>query len=64
MGDGVPLIRGEQGCASGRVAMTATPGITWSVSCYGLGSQPESAEKSFKHWDGQINALFSSLRFK
>lgn len=44
--------------------MTATPGITWSVSCYGLGSQPESAEKSFKHWDGQINTLFSSLRFK
>jgi hypothetical protein len=58
------LIRGEQGYASGQVEMIVTPGITWSVFCSGPGGQPESAEKSFKHWDSQINALFSSLRFR
>ncbi len=56
--------RGEHGYASGQVAMTATPGITWSISCYGLGDQPEAADKHFKHWEGQIKSLFSSFRFK
>lgn len=56
--------RAEHGYASGQVAMTATPGMTWSVSCYGLGDQPEAADKHFKHWEGQIKTLFSSFRFK
>ena len=56
--------RGEHGYASGQVAMTAMPGMTWSVSCYGLGDQPEAADKHFKHWEGQIKSLFSSFRFK
>lgn len=56
--------QGEHGYASGQVAITATPEMTWSVSCYGQENKPEEAEKNFKHSESQIKTFFSSFRFK
>lgn len=48
---------------SGQVAMTATPGRTWSVSCSGRGASPEQAEKNFQFWKKGIDGLMTSFRF-
>jgi hypothetical protein len=47
----------------GQVAMTATPGLTWSVSCSGRGGSPEEAEKNYQFWQKGIEALMTSFRF-
>lgn len=49
---------------SGEVAMTATPGLTWSVACNGLGSTPEKADKNFRAWQQSIEALYKSFRLQ
>ncbi|ADW17550.1 hypothetical protein Despr_1387 [Desulfobulbus propionicus DSM 2032] len=49
---------------SGQVVMTATPGLTWSVSCGGQGPDPATAEKNFQHWESTINDFLASFRFK
>lgn len=48
---------------SGQVAMTATPGRTWSVACSGRGQSPEQAEQNFQFWRKGIETLMSSFRF-
>jgi len=48
----------------GRVVMTATPGLTWTLSCNGQGVTPAEAEQSFRFWEHEINALLSSFKFK
>ena len=50
--------------ASGRVVMTATPGLTWTLSCSGQGATPAEAEKSYQSWQGEIDNIASSFRFK
>jgi hypothetical protein len=45
----------------GRVIMTATPGLTWSVSCRGLGESREQAKKNFVSWQQDIDALIDSF---
>lgn len=50
--------------ASGQLAMTATPGYTWSISCSGQGEEPKKAEQNFQYWQSKINTLVSSFRFK
>jgi hypothetical protein len=49
---------------SGQVAMTATPGLTWSVTCSGRGVNPEQAEKNYQAWQQAMQALLASFRFK
>ncbi|MGD9947217.1 MAG: PsbP-related protein [Desulfobulbus sp.] len=49
---------------SGQIAMTATPGLTWSVSCSGRGQTPEQAEKNFQAWQQSIQGLMHAFRFK
>ncbi|MDD2466526.1 MAG: PsbP-related protein [Desulfobulbus sp.] len=49
---------------SGQIAMTATPGRTWSVSCSGRGENQEQAEKNFQIWQQSIQALITSFQFK
>jgi len=41
--------------------MTATPGLTWSVSCRGLGKNREQAKKNFVSWQQDIDALIDSF---
>jgi hypothetical protein len=53
----------ENSYASGRVLMTATPGLTWTLSCSGLGGTPAEAEKNYQFWEGKINNLVSSFKF-
>ena len=48
---------------SGQVAITATPGLTWSVSCSGRGENVEAAEKNYQHWQKSIEAVMASFRF-
>lgn len=48
---------------TGRVIMTATPGLTWTLSCGGQGSSAAEADKSFAFWQGEINSLIASFRF-
>lgn len=48
---------------SGQVAITATPGLTWSVSCSGRGENVEVAEKNYQHWQKSIEAVMASFRF-
>jgi hypothetical protein len=55
---------GETAYASGFVIMTATPGLTWTLSCSGLGDTPADAEKNFRFWEKSINHLVSSFTFK
>lgn len=47
----------------GQVAMTATPGLTWSVSCNGRGENPQQAEKNFQAWQQSIGGVVQSFRF-
>ena len=49
--------------ASGRVVMTATPGLTWTVSCSAQGDTPAKAEQSFQFWKKEIDSLIASFRF-
>lgn len=49
---------------SGRIAMTATPGLTWTLSCGGQGNTAVEAERSYQFWQLEINKLISSFRFK
>jgi hypothetical protein len=55
---------GETAYASGLVIMTATPGLTWTLSCSGLGDTPAEAENNFRFWEESINHLVSSFTFK
>lgn len=48
---------------SGLVAMTATPGLTWSVSCSGRGENADKAEQNFQHWQKSLEAVLASFRF-
>jgi hypothetical protein len=50
--------------ASGQVVMTATPGLTWTLSCSGLGDTPATAEKNFHLWESAIDKLIASFTFK
>jgi len=49
---------------SGRVLMTATPGLTWTLSCGGQGSTAAEAEKSFQFWRHDIDSTVASFTFK
>ena len=49
---------------SGRVLMTATPGLTWTLSCGGQGSTAAEAEKSFQFWRRDIDSTVTSFTFK
>ncbi len=49
---------------SGKVVMTATPGLTWSVSCSGRGETQAQAEKNYQSWQPAIESLLSSFKFK
>jgi len=49
---------------SGKVVMTATPGLTWSVSCSGRGEDQAQAEKNYQAWQDSIQALLASFKFK
>ena len=48
---------------SGLVAMTATPGLTWSVSCSGRGENMDKAEQNFQYWQKSLEAVIASFRF-
>jgi len=50
--------------ASGLVVMTATPGLTWTLSCSGLGETPAVAEKNFQFWQNAVNTLVTSFTFR
>ncbi len=47
---------------AGKVVMTATPGLTWSVSCSGRGEDQAQAEKNYQAWQGSIQALLASFQ--
>jgi hypothetical protein len=49
---------------TGRVVMTATPGLTWTMSCGGQGNTAAEADKSFQYWQREINSIVSSFKFK
>jgi len=49
---------------TGRVVMTATPGLTWTISCGGQGSTAAEADKSFQLWQRDINSIISSFSFR
>jgi len=49
---------------TGRVVMTATPGLTWTLSCGGQGSNAAEADKSFAFWQAEINSLIAAFRFQ
>lgn len=55
---------GTNAYASGQVVMTATPGVTWTLSCSGLGDTPANAEKNFHLWESAIDQLIASFTFK
>lgn len=49
---------------SGRVVSTATPGLTWTVTCGGQSASPAEAERSYQFWQLEISLLVSSFKFK
>jgi hypothetical protein len=55
---------GTNAYASGQVVMTATPGLTWTLSCSGLGDTPANAEKNYHLWESAIDNLIASFTFK
>ncbi len=55
---------GANAYASGQVIITATPGLTWTLSCSGLGDTPANAEKNFHLWESAIDKLIASFTFK
>jgi hypothetical protein len=54
----------DQTFVSGRVLMTATPGLTWTLSCGGQGKTAAEAEKSFQFWRHEIDKTIASYKFK
>ena len=48
----------------GQTALTATPGLTWSVSCSAQGDDPQKADKNLHYWQSRIDALIGSFQFK
>ena len=49
---------------SGRMVSTATPGLTWTITCGAVGRSPDEAEKGYQHWQTAINNIIFSFRFK
>ena len=47
----------------GRVAMTATPGFTWTLSCSSQGVDAGDAERNYTVWNTEINSVFSTFAF-
>ena len=45
------------------MVLTATPGLTWTISCNGKGATPAEAEKNFAFWSQEIDAIIASFRF-
>lgn len=56
--------RSASAFVSGRMVMTATPGLTWTLSCGGQGNTLADAERSFQYWQLEINRIVSSFRFR
>lgn len=50
--------------ASGRVVSTATPGLTWTITCGAQGRSLDEAEKNYQHWQAVINNIILSFRFR
>ncbi len=50
--------------SSGRMVSTATPGLTWTITCGAVGRSPDEAEKGYQHWQTAINSIIFSFRFK
>ena len=50
--------------SSGRMVSTATPGLTWTITCGAVGRSPDEAEKNYQHWQTAINNIIYSFRFK
>lgn len=53
-----------QAFISGRIVSTATPGLTWTLTCGGQGSSQADAEKNYQSWQLEINRIISSFRFQ
>ena len=49
---------------SGRMVSTATPGLTWTITCGGQGRSLDEAEKSYQHWQTVIDNIIFSFQFK
>lgn len=56
--------KGGDAYVSGQAALTATPGLTWSVACSAQGNDPAKADKNFQYWQSSVNALMGSFQFK
>lgn len=56
--------KGGDAYVSGQAALTATPGLTWSVACSAQGNDPAKADKNFQYWQSSINGLMGSFQFK
>ena len=50
--------------ASGRVLSTATPGLTWTVTCGAQGRSFDEAEKNYQYWQAVINNIVVSFQFR
>lgn len=50
--------------ASGRVVSTATPGLTWTITCGAQGRSFDEAEKGYQHWQALINNIILSFEFR
>jgi hypothetical protein len=49
---------------SSRMVSTATPGLTWTITCGAQGRSFAEAEKSYEHWQAVINNIILSFRFR
>jgi hypothetical protein len=49
---------------SGRMVMTATPGLSWAVTCGGQGRTFEEAARNYLHWQAAINSIVFSFQFR
>jgi len=49
---------------SGRTVTTATPGLSWTITCGGLGGTFEEAARNYLHWQTAINRLVFSFQFR
>lgn len=47
----------------GRVAMTATPGFTWTLSCSSQGVDAGDAERNYSVWNAEMSGVFSTFAF-
>jgi len=48
---------------SGHILSTATPGLTWTLTCGGQAHTREDAEESYRFWQMEINRLIFSFKF-